>query len=633
MKLNQKFALIVTLTITLVFALTAFSLHSSKKLQDLKNYQYMQAKTQSDLSRITVFLDEMDNWGFHTTTAHRDWVGYVEAVEADFDFLFNSPLVNTFDEDFQKSLKETKTIWDMLLVRFEPMEKNLQQMEDIKLPVSIYTYTEKYGVRYAYEKLPDDKRIIQLKEIVDKSHESIKGIRQSYLTLSQINKKCSILMEDLLEKQHSLFTYSILGAMIITSFILSILIALVATKIAKRIIMVRDMTSTLAKKNFSEKMVPEGSAEIRSLMVNLNEMIDQVRNFFEIVKVSAAKAIDSGYLITDSADDTAVATAEINENINKITERFELIEDSVNKVVSAIDDMNNRVSTLVENNSQQTNAIADSNDAVNQVVQTLAQMNQMASERAKNAEEMHTLVADGDGKISTTGDLLRQITEDLDEVNEVVDIINNVAEQTNLLSMNAAIESAHAGEAGKGFSVVAEEIRSLAESTSENATKIANVINSIVQSVHEANDSSTEASAAFAKVSSHADSVVYSLRDISTGIEKIDSQMQQIRVKSEETAVAADKINTYCGELAEKQNSVTTEVKNVDEQLNQTMEAIRMIKSGTEDIVSRMQNVSDASKENYKNMTELDKMLTEFKTEKIEEKDGPEEIGIEQFVR
>ncbi|MDY2839783.1 MAG: methyl-accepting chemotaxis protein [Treponema sp.] len=614
MKLNGKFALIVTLNIILVLTLAAFSLYSSKKLQDLKHYQYMQAKTQSDLSTVIVYLDNMTNFGFQTTTAMREWNIHKNKLQEDFDFLLNSPLVNGFNQSFKDALEEIRTISEMLLVRFEPMDEILQQMEDIKLPISIYTYTEKYGILYALEKIPDDEKVQKLAALVEQGHTPLGGIRQSYATLSQINRKCVIMMETILKHEHTFFSVSILTATVLTCLIISILTAVVATDIAKKIIKVRNMTSILAKKDFSVSIKPEGAEEIKSLMFNINEMISQIKDFFEVVKKSASKAIDSGHLINDSADDTAAATSEINENINRITKRFEVIDDSVNKVVCAIEDMNLRVKTLVTNNSKQTEAIEDSNFAVNQVVQTLAYINQMAGERVQSAEEMHALVTDGDEKISTTSDLLQQITSELDEVNEVVDIINNVAEQTNLLSMNAAIESAHAGEAGKGFSVVAEEIRSLAENTSENAAKIATVINSIVEAVNKANTSSKEASSAFEKVSSHADSVIYSLKDISTGIDKIDFQMQQIKIKSEETSLSADKINSDCEDLAVKQDSVTGEVRNVDSQLSQAMEAIRMIKTGTEDIVMRMNNVTEASKENFHNMTELNDMLNQFKT-------------------
>jgi methyl-accepting chemotaxis protein len=227
---------------------------------------------------------------------------------------------------------------------------------------------------------------------------------------------------------------------------------------------------------------------------------------------------------------------------------------------------------------------------------------------------MYDLVADGDEKISSTTGILAQITSQLEEIKEVVTIINSVAEQTNLLSMNAAIESAHAGEAGKGFAVVAEEIRTLAEETADNAKRIAKAIGAIVSSVNEANITSSEASVAFSKVSAHSKVVIQSFKDITNGIGKIDSQMHQIKQKSGVTASAADKINSYCSDLANRQKDISDQVDSMNNQFVQAMLAIRQIKQGTENIVERMKVVSSSSKESYKNMTELENVLEGFKT-------------------
>ena len=238
----------------------------------------------------------------------------------------------------------------------------------------------------------------------------------------------------------------------------------------------------------------------------------------------------------------------------------------------------------------------------------------MATERCRSAEEMHDFVADGDEKITSTANMLSLITQQLGEIHDVVTIINNVANQTNLLSMNAAIESAHAGEAGRGFSVVAEEIRKLAEETAKNAKRIKTVVNNIVSSVSEANKASADASNAFAKVSLHADQVINSLKEITERINNIGSQMDNIRSKNDETAVAAEKISSFCGELAEKQQSVSADVDYMNSLFLETRKDINQIKKDTGDIVTRIRVVSDTSKESYKNMTDLENILEQFKT-------------------
>lgn len=407
---------------------------------------------------------------------------------------------------------------------------------------------------------------------------------------------------------------SLILALFAVSLASSAFFIVLICKVLGKISILQDVTEDLANKDFTVDLDPAGSVEINNLMTNLNQMIDQLNDFFVIVKTTTSKAISSGYSINDSANSTAAATAEIDSNIEKINQQFDTITQIVKDTVAVITEMNIHVDTLVQNNNDQTVAIEDSNNAVNEVVNTLEFINEMANSRSKGAEEMYDLVADGDEKISSTTGILAQITSQLEEIKEVVTIINSVAEQTNLLSMNAAIESAHAGEAGKGFAVVAEEIRTLAEETADNAKRIAKAIGAIVSSVNEANITSSEASVAFSKVSAHSKVVIQSFKDITNGIGKIDSQMHQIKQKSGVTASAADKINSYCSDLANRQKDISDQVDSMNDQFVQAMLAIRQIKQGTENIVERMKVVSSSSKESYKNMTELENVLEGFKT-------------------
>jgi methyl-accepting chemotaxis protein len=407
---------------------------------------------------------------------------------------------------------------------------------------------------------------------------------------------------------------SLILALFAVSLASSAFFIVLICKVLGKISILQDVTEDLANKDFTVDLEPAGSVEINNLMTNLNQMIDQLNDFFVIVKTTTSKAISSGYSINDSANSTAAATAEIDSNIEKINQQFDTITQIVKDTVAVITEMNIHVDTSVQNNNDQTVAIEDSNNAVNEVVNTLEFINEMANSRSKGAEEMYDLVADGDEKISSTTGILAQITSQLEEIKEVVTIINSVAEQTNLLSMNAAIESAHAGEAGKGFAVVAEEIRTLAEETADNAKRIAKAIGAIVSSVNEANITSSEASVAFSKVSAHSKVVIQSFKDITNGIGKIDSQMHQIKQKSGVTASAADKINSYCSDLANRQKDISDQVDSMNNQFVQAMLAIRQIKQGTENIVERMKVVSSSSKESYKNMTELENVLEGFKT-------------------
>ena len=634
MKLRNKFLLITILSVIQVAVLSLLSITGFKTIQMVKDYQVSQSKTSKQLIEIINYLDAMEYWGFDTQNAYNNWEEIIEGLDDNIDTYYNDPVVDRFPDEYMLYQIQAKNYFTAFTVGVESVGKKLLQMQNTPLTDNASVQIRSVGIRDAYEFLSEDESVIKVRSYAQASSSDITKLRTNYNLLNPLMEQSSDLIDEVVNKQEQTIAIAIIIIAIISCISITTIILSVTNNVARKIIRVKDMTQTLANKDFTVSVVPKGSNEIRSLMKNINLMVEEINNFFTVVKVTASRAISSGYTINDAANSTATATAAIDENIKKIMTQFDQMIETVGKAVMVISDMNVQVDTLVDNNESQAIAIEESSKAVNHAAGTLEHIRTMATERSSMAQEMHVLIEDGDQKITSTNELLTVISDQLDEVKEVIDIIDNVAEQTNLLSMNAAIESAHAGEAGKGFAVVAEEIRNLAESTSENAATIAEVINKIIESVKNANTSSNEASVAFRKVSHHADDVVTSLKEITEGIESIDNQMQQIKIKSEEEFAAADKISSYCKKLAEQQKTVSQDVDAMNDKFFEATSAIKKIKEGTTDIVDRMVGVSVASKESYKNMTDLENILEEFKTKENEEavKEADEESTIENAV-
>lgn len=632
MKLNHKFSFIILFTIVQSFVLTVFSIINVKRIQSIKDYLNMETRTEAQLGTIIDYLEKMDYWDFDITKAFTDFEEKKNEISESFKYLTEASVLKIFPEEFTSNLKQVNLTWELLDESFTPVEEILKTMENKQLNAGMRSNIQNYGIRETAKLYTGNDDAQELLNYTEEAHQQLRKIRLLNVQLMTLNKKSSVMINEVMQEIESRFVLIAIIFAVITTIILSILILIVTTRVAKRIIKVRNMTTTLAEKDFSVNIEPEGSDEMWLLMSNINNMVKQVNDFFRMVKSTAKKALMAEASINESAGSTADASALIDSNIDEINKKFSEAVAVINSTIGVIAEMNLHVDTLVQSNSSQTSAIENSNLAVNEVVTTLAYINKMAEERVRNAEEMHTYVADGDEKISSTNEILGKVSQQLDEVYEVVTIINNVAEQTNLLSMNAAIESAHAGEAGKGFGVVAEEIRSLAEETSDNADKISKVINTIVEAVENANTSSQLAFEAFEKVSSHADQIVSSLQEISGGIGKIDNQMQQIKKRSEETSSAADEMNRYCGELASKQKQVSFKVDNMNDVFFAAISSLHKIKDETADIVHKMKSVSVSSDQNYKNLTELENVLEDFKTGEATADDNSADTAETEFT-
>ncbi len=620
MKLNGKFSLIVVITVVQVLFLTYFSVNNSKQIQQIKEYQNVQTKTQVELGKIIDYLDKMDYWGFDISTAYSAFDKNKDSITQLFNYQFESPLLKSFPENFVLNLNQIKGIWGLLCDCFTPLEGILQEMEEAnsRINSSISLNIKYYGIRDTDEVTEPDEELAFLVELVTQGHEEIKKVRKQYESLNLVNAKSSLILEEVLETKESQFMLISMIMAAISCIILTVLILIVTKSVSRRILKIKNVTSTLAEKDFSKMLNPEGSDEMFSLMENINNMVEQINEFFNLVKATARKASDSGSSIIETANSTSQATNEIDASIDKINSDFNEVVSVINGVVDIIAEMNLHVETLEQNNAKQTYTIEETNKSMAKVVETLGHMNVMALERVKIASEIHSLLDDGDEKITSTNKILNEVEQELDEVYKVVEIINKVAKQTNLLSMNAAIESVHAGEAGKGFAVVAEEIRALAEETSRNASQISGVINKMVNAVGNANTISQSASQAFTKVSSHADQIVGSLNDITNGIGQIDDQMNQMKIRSEEIVTVADQINSYCGTLVQKQKQVSSSVDELNNQLFESIKSLHDIKNDTAEIVDKMKDVTNASEESFKNMSDLGEVLQDFKTQTLD---------------
>jgi methyl-accepting chemotaxis protein len=211
----------------------------------------------------------------------------------------------------------------------------------------------------------------------------------------------------------------------------------------------------------------------------------------------------------------------------------------------------------------------------------LANIQSVTQTLVRNAENVHSLA--NASEVGRSG--LQEVAVDIQEIAresegllEINAVMENIASQTNLLSMNAAIEAAHAGEAGKGFAVVADEIRKLAESSSEQSKTIGTVLKKIKDSID--------------KITKSTDSVLNKFEAIDSGVRTVADQEENIRNAMEEQGQGSQQILEAIGQL----NEVTQLVKSGSEEMLEGSQQVigegRNLESMTQEITNGMNEMS-----------------------------------------
>lgn len=626
MKLRKRFSIIALVCAAEMFILATLTMIGASFVQRLQNFQFLEQECQFGIADMINYLNQSVYWALDTTKVSSTWKNKLVGTNKKFHEFTGYNGLKYFPEDFRTQVEKANSIWTKVVNQVNPFNMHFQNIQNSSITEEERNFIARNGIRAGAERFEDSEAVQSIRNSTVLIENQMRGLIQNSNDLRDIMEEINTMLGESVVFYTNIYRIGVflLGAVFSVIVLVSILYG--TTIVIKNIGRVRDMSQLLSEKDFTTKIVPQGSNEMQDLMNNMNSMVKEINDFFIVVKKTAAKAISSGYSINDSSSSTAAATNEINLNIENITNEFEQINKSIARSVEAVNQINIQVKTLVQDNNHQVAAIGESTEAVSNMIHGIEQIKENAVSRSKIAEEMGAFVADGDAKIAATNKILGEVMSQLDQIKEIVTIINSVSAQTNLLSMNAAIESAHAGQYGRGFAVVAEEIRSLAVSTANNAKKITESIKGTIEAVTEANRSSMLASEAFAKVSSHSDEMISAFSAITAEIENINGQTNHITEKTGVTATTADKINHYCENLAQNQETVASEISAVSGLFNKAFGEIKEINAGTEEIVKRMAAVGSLSKESYKNMTELENVLEKFKTTSDESEEVQKEI-------
>ena len=410
-------------------------------------------------------------------------------------------------------------------------------------------------------------------EVLPKTQEVISG-------LQKIDDREGVMLNDKILDIHAFGQVyeRIIVVIIIFALCISVALALIITSnIVTPIVKVSGTLKDIGEGDLTVRAAINSKDEMGEFSHNFNLTLEKIKSLMIAIRKQAANLSDIGDDLAGNMTETAAAVNEITTNIQSIRGRMINQSASVtetnatmDQVVTNINRLNGHVENQSDNVTQASSAIEQMVANINSVTNTLISN----SENVKILMEASEVGRSGLHEVSTD---IREISRESEGLLEINSVMKNIASQTNLLSMNAAIEAAHAGEACRGFAVVADEIRKLAENSSEQSKTIGNVLKAMKDAVD--------------KISCSTESVLGKFEAIDSGVKVVSEQEENVRTAMEEQGEGSKQVLQSAGSL----NNITRQVKDGSDEMLE----------GAKEVIAESKNLQKVTQEISFGMNEM----------------------------
>jgi len=313
----------------------------------------------------------------------------------------------------------------------------------------------------------------------------------------------------------------------------------------------------------------------------------------------------TSFELSISMGKTSTAVEQISLNLDSMKNLMVKQEKGAEEAGRAVGDIKLNIDNLNKMIEQQRESVNISSSAIEEMTANIHSVTQTLAENAKNVVVLTEASENGKSGLQLVAREIHEIAHDSEGLLEINSVMNNIAAQTNLLSMNAAIEAAHAGEAGKGFAVVADEIRKLAESSGKQSKTTATMLKKIKASIDNITKSSNAVLTRFGAidssvktVSGHEQNILNAMEEQEVGGKQILESIGRLRDLTSSVKKGSDNM-AESGEMLVKETDEFIKIS------KETVEGMNEILKGINQINVSVNHVNEMSLENSRNFESL----------------------------
>ena len=333
--------------------------------------------------------------------------------------------------------------------------------------------------------------------------------------LLDINNQMANATNQEAKDQYDMAFKLVVGLLIIATALTLLFAWLLTRSITLPIAQALEAAEEVAEGNLTRPIKVEGNDEAGRLLAAMAKMQDKLRDTLQRIAGSATQ-------LASAAEELNAVTDESARGLTQQNNEIEQAATAVNEMTSAVEEVARNAVSTSEASRAATTSAGDGRDLVQETVSAIERMS---------------------GDVQATATLIGDLANESRDIGKVLDVIRGLADQTNLLALNAAIEAARAGEAGRGFAVVADEVRALAHRTQQSTSEIERMIGSIQTGTEHAVDSMRNSTERAESTLNIAKGAGMSLDTINTAIVEINERNLVIASAAEEQAQVAREVD------------------------------------------------------------------------------------------